>query len=60
MKNCSTAFFLMFVDVPAEEICKIKSEVKGIIKTEECEAELSKHIEFTDLKAIVDHFKLND
>ena len=61
MKNCSQAFFLIFIDVPDAEANKIKAEVKSIIGKEDAESpNLYKHVDFCDLKAIADHFKLNE
>ena len=50
----------MFVDFPGEEIVKFKGEISKILDGTQEEPHLNSHIDWTDHKAIVEHFKLNE
>ena len=60
MKQCQSAFFLVFVNFPSEEVVKFKAEISKILEGTQEEPQLNSHIDYTDHKAIIDHFKLNE
>lgn len=59
IKNCTTAFFALFVDLSDSQIAQIKSELVEIVGQPELE-DLNKHLEWQDQDQIIKIFDLKE
>jgi tRNA threonylcarbamoyladenosine modification (KEOPS) complex Cgi121 subunit len=46
VKNCQQAFFMIFVNVPNTEICKVKDQVRKLLGEDSELPNLNHHIQF--------------
>lgn len=58
VKNCTRAFFTVFLDFPAHELARVKADIKQVVHSEL--TDLNAHLEFSDVKAIMEVFDLKE